>query len=199
MAGSTPIYAFPFPQPSDLVANYPALGEDLAEDVEDTIIATGGLQLINGPSGTNLSGLAEVVVNLTNKRLIHVWVNGASGAVGSWGPWIRFNADTGSNYFRESIGFLNTALFIGTGSSTRFSPTQIDAAGHSASIFLTAHGCQTAGPVAVSFTGVTSATATASVQATGHGLYNASAAITSVSVTSSSGNFDAGTFFVYAG
>jgi hypothetical protein len=45
MAGSTPIYGFPYPQPSDLVANYPALGQQLAEDVETEIAAIppGGL------------------------------------------------------------------------------------------------------------------------------------------------------------
>lgn len=37
MAGSTPIYGFPYPESSDLVANYPALGQDLAEDIESTI------------------------------------------------------------------------------------------------------------------------------------------------------------------
>jgi hypothetical protein len=40
MAGSTPIYGFPYPQPSDLVANYPALGQQLAEDVETEIAAS---------------------------------------------------------------------------------------------------------------------------------------------------------------
>lgn len=37
MAGSTPIYGIPYPQPSDLVANYPALGEDLAEKVDEKL------------------------------------------------------------------------------------------------------------------------------------------------------------------
>jgi len=38
--GTTPIYGFPYPDPSDLVANYPALGQQLAEDVEDEIAAS---------------------------------------------------------------------------------------------------------------------------------------------------------------
>jgi hypothetical protein len=37
--GTTPIYGFPYPDPSDLVANYPALGQQLAEDVETEILA----------------------------------------------------------------------------------------------------------------------------------------------------------------
>jgi len=42
MAGSTPIYGFPYPQPSDLVANYPALGQELAEDIEAVLPTLGG-------------------------------------------------------------------------------------------------------------------------------------------------------------
>ena len=37
MAGSTPIYGIPYPQASDLVAAYPALGEDLAEKVDEKL------------------------------------------------------------------------------------------------------------------------------------------------------------------
>jgi hypothetical protein len=39
MAGSTPVYGFPYPESSDLVANYPALGEQLAEDIEAELVA----------------------------------------------------------------------------------------------------------------------------------------------------------------
>lgn len=35
MPGTTPVYGFPYPQPTDLVADYPALGQDLAEDIEN--------------------------------------------------------------------------------------------------------------------------------------------------------------------
>jgi hypothetical protein len=37
MAGSTPIYGLPYPQASDLVADYPALGEDLAEKLDEKL------------------------------------------------------------------------------------------------------------------------------------------------------------------
>lgn len=37
MAGSTPIYGLPYPEPSDLVANYPALGENLAEKLDEKL------------------------------------------------------------------------------------------------------------------------------------------------------------------
>ena len=39
MPGTTPVYGFPYPELTDLVADYPALGQQLAEDVEDIIAA----------------------------------------------------------------------------------------------------------------------------------------------------------------
>ena len=58
MAGTTPIYGLPYPQSSDLVSAYPALGQDLAEDL-DGILASkldkaGGkvLQVVNATAST---------------------------------------------------------------------------------------------------------------------------------------------------
>lgn len=61
MAGSTPIYGFPYPESSDLVANYPALGQDLAEDIEGVIAAIppGGLSMANPTSIANSGGSAS--------------------------------------------------------------------------------------------------------------------------------------------
>jgi hypothetical protein len=57
--GTTPIYGFPYPDPSDLVANYPALGQDLAEDVETVISGLGvGLTLLSPTSIANSGGSA---------------------------------------------------------------------------------------------------------------------------------------------
>jgi len=58
MPGSTPVFGFPYPDPSDLVANYPALGQQLAEDVEDEIIASGGLSLVTATSFTTQSSVS---------------------------------------------------------------------------------------------------------------------------------------------
>jgi hypothetical protein len=57
--GTTPIYSFPYPDPSDLVANYPALGQDLAEDVETVIAGLGaGLNIIEPTTIANSGGTA---------------------------------------------------------------------------------------------------------------------------------------------
>jgi hypothetical protein len=62
MPGTTPIYGFPYPEPSDLVANYPALGQQLAEDVETEISGLGsGLVHLNT---TTVS--AQTTVNFNN-------------------------------------------------------------------------------------------------------------------------------------
>lgn len=39
MPGTTPIYSLPYPVSSDLVSAYPALGQDLAEDLDDILAA----------------------------------------------------------------------------------------------------------------------------------------------------------------
>jgi len=54
MAGSTPIFGFPYPESSDLVANYPALGQDLAEDIESVLSAGFGkvLQVVRATDTT---------------------------------------------------------------------------------------------------------------------------------------------------
>jgi hypothetical protein len=58
--GTTPIYGFPYPDPSDLVANYPAMGQDLAEDIEAVLPTLGGLTLI-----TEVSPSAAGTTNIT--------------------------------------------------------------------------------------------------------------------------------------
>jgi hypothetical protein len=67
MPGATPIYGFPYPDPSDLVANYPALGQDLAEDIETVIAALGsGLNLITPTTIANSGGTATATGGAVN-------------------------------------------------------------------------------------------------------------------------------------
>lgn len=67
MAGSTPIYGFPYPESSDLVANYPALGQDLAEDIESVLSAGFGkiLQVVRATDTTNRSTTSTTAVDVT--------------------------------------------------------------------------------------------------------------------------------------
>jgi hypothetical protein len=66
MPGSTPIYGFPYPDPSDLVANYPALGQQLAEDVETELAASGKiLQVIRATDVTDRTTTSTSFVDAT--------------------------------------------------------------------------------------------------------------------------------------
>jgi hypothetical protein len=64
--GTTPIFGFPYPDPSDLVANYPALGQQLAEDVEDEIIAASKIkQIVRATDVTNRTTTSATYVDVT--------------------------------------------------------------------------------------------------------------------------------------
>jgi hypothetical protein len=63
MPGSTPIYGFPYPEPTDLVADYPALGQQLAEDIEDVLPTIGGLAPATPTSIANSGGSASLSGN----------------------------------------------------------------------------------------------------------------------------------------
>jgi hypothetical protein len=63
MPGSTPIYGFPYPLSTDLVANYPALGQDLAEDIEAVLPTLGGLVQSNPTTIANSGGTATLTSN----------------------------------------------------------------------------------------------------------------------------------------
>lgn len=60
MTAYTPIYNLPYVEASDLVANYPAVSEELAENVESAISGSGGMSLITTQS---FSAQATVSVN----------------------------------------------------------------------------------------------------------------------------------------
>lgn len=65
MPGSTPIYGFPYPEATDLVADYPALGQELAEDVETAIAGSGGMSGVAPTSIANTGGSASTTNNTT--------------------------------------------------------------------------------------------------------------------------------------
>jgi hypothetical protein len=61
--GTTPIYGFPYPDPSDLVANYPALGQDLAEDIEAVLPTLGGISTAIPTTIANSGGTSSLAGN----------------------------------------------------------------------------------------------------------------------------------------
>lgn len=63
MSGNTPVYGFPYPEATDLVADYPALGQQLAEDIEDVLPTLGGLSPSTPTSIANSGGSASLSGN----------------------------------------------------------------------------------------------------------------------------------------
>lgn len=104
MAGTTPIYGFPYPESTDLVANYPALGQELAEDVETVISGLGsGLNLITPTSIAFSGGSASSTSGVTTFTGVNsVSLNGVFSA-------------TYANY----LVIVSRATFSGTGSDFR--------------------------------------------------------------------------------
>jgi hypothetical protein len=83
MAGSTPIYGFPYPEATDLVADYPALGQELAEDIEAALPTVGGLAPATPTSIANSGGSASLSGNtVTFTGVSSVSLNGCF--TGSW-------------------------------------------------------------------------------------------------------------------
>lgn len=77
MPGTTPVYGFPYPEPTDLVADYPALGQDLAEDIEAVLPTTGGLIPAKPTSIANSGGTATLTSNsVTFSAVNSVSLNG---------------------------------------------------------------------------------------------------------------------------
>jgi hypothetical protein len=118
MPGTTPVYGFPYPEPTDLVADYPALGQQLAEDVETTIAGIkSGFNLMNPTSIANTGGTA------TKSSNGGVTFAGASS--------VSLNGVFTSAYtnYRVILQFLGSADLTGTGLRLRASGT--DATGAS--------------------------------------------------------------------
>lgn len=98
MPGTTPVYGFPYPEPTDLVADYPALGQDLAEDIETVLQTLSGLAKISTTAVG--SGVSTISVSncfsatYTNYRIV------ISELTGSTTNQLRmkFAGLTGSNY-----------------------------------------------------------------------------------------------------
>ena len=156
--------------------------------------------------GTALTGAATITVSgISNKDKIFVLIAGASSANASSAIALRFNTDTGSNYVIGVAQLVQSATYL-VGNLGAVADTQnafylavmSSNAGSTASGYLSLTGGDSAGLKMVQFAGSANANSGNGHQAyAGGGYYNSASTITSVSAFSSSGNFDAGTIFVY--
>jgi hypothetical protein len=180
----------------------------VADSVETTGLkwvapAAGGTSwtLLNS-GGTALTGAQTITVSgISGKNDLFIYFTGASSASNSE-IGFRLNADTGNNY--RSFGVLNkpttsysTGIFDAEDrtSTSKIRSAQILAAGTAAG-YLYVSGANTSGIKAVHGAGGTTSGDGTRQYLVG-GFYESASTITSVSLNSETGNFDAGTIFVY--
>lgn len=154
--------------------------------------------------GTALTGAQTITVSgISNKSQVMFFIAGGSSANGSSLFSFRINSDSGSNYnqFGANLSWQNT---YSSGNYTAISNTsQSDyylhyGAGNAAGVFsgyVFLTGCNSSG--VKSIIAGTGATQTGNETSYTGGYWNNSASVTSISLLSSSGNFDAGTIYVY--
>lgn len=170
-------------------------------------VATGTTWTLLNSGGTPLSGSGETVISgISNRSQLMILISGASSASASSNLGVRINADTGSNYnhygsiIRPASSTVSAdfnAVNNTSGSSFTIARMSNNAAS-AMSAYVRLDGCTSGDLVGMWSAGSGSAGAGADqgVYASG-GFYDGSAVVTSVTVLSSVGNFDAGTIYVY--
>ena len=170
-----------------------------------TVAAGANWSLLNS-GGTALTGAQTITVSgISGKDKIMAVVTGASAGLSSFFS-IRLNGDNGANYDTYAIKLtgrdpydyvaFNTYSSLAD-SSIRFARQSGNAA-DTATGGITFTGCNSAGVKTF-----TAAAGGAPINGSGneiyisHGVYNSASTITSISILSGTGNFDAGTIYVY--
>lgn len=120
MPGSTPIYGFPYPEPSDLVANYPALGQELAEDIEAVLPTLGGMTLVSANVFTTSAAVNNNNV-FTSANAVY-YVVGTATMSGTDRPKFRLRVGgvdaTGASDYSFALIDINSGTVSGTTGGT---------------------------------------------------------------------------------
>ena len=156
--------------------------------------------------GTALTGATTITVSgISGKDKIMVLVSGASAGASSEIDF-RFNTDSGTNYSGFGMFFRGDAAYdanqIRSYQNASTSVANFARQGNDGSNVvsggITITGCNAAGVKAFQVAGAGSAPGgNQNHTYIGQGIYTGSSTISSISILSSSGNFDAGTIFVY--
>ena len=167
---------------------------------------TEGLTLIN-TGGTALTGATTITVSgLNSYRKLLILINGASSVNASSEFSLRFNSDSANNYAHNTNYLVAGASYAtsffqsvsSTGQNALFLAGMGSSAGNTVSGGIFVHGTNETTPVkAFTYNASTdNAAGSGGYARWGHGFYKGTN-ISSVSLISSSGNFDAGTLFIY--
>jgi hypothetical protein len=162
--------------------------------------------LLNSPSGTALTGATTVTISgISGKEYLLVLIEDAGSASASSSISLRINTDTGSNYAYMGILNIGTPSISATGASPNSGTTRLPFGQMDSTAASSVYG--SALILGGTSTGTKSVTITGSGGSSGGdasyrqyaytGIYKASAAITSISIVSSTGNLDSGTVWVY--
>jgi len=157
--------------------------------------------------GTALTGATTITVSgISGKDKIFIYVDGASSVNNPYSCRIRLNTDTGSNYSYlgtyNAIGSTYSAgNFEGIGNTTTTFFALGGGAGNSGSAvsgYCMITGCNSSGLKVMTLAGGGDAATNNGQQLYNYGgFYNSVSTISSISMVSSTGNFDAGTVYVY--
>jgi hypothetical protein len=162
--------------------------------------ASPNYQLINA-GGTALTGATTITVSgISGKNELFILVDNASTANASSAISLRLNADSAANYGYANVQRLSSTSADSDGSlldQTRFTVATLTSDNNTSATIAYIHifGCNSAGFKIAhinSYAAGTSSRALASM-----GAYEGTSTISSISLLSSSGNFDAGTLYVY--
>ena len=157
--------------------------------------------------GTTLTGATTITISgISNKNKFLVFVRAASSANASSYISLRINGDTGGNY--DFVGNLSLAtstygtstfqVLGGTATTSIYLARMSNNAGSEAFGSCAINGGRSTGTKQFQVNGASTLNSGNNAELTNiQGFYAGSAAITSISVVSSSGNFDDGTVFVY--
>ena len=170
-----------------------------------TVAAGSNWSLLNS-GGTALTGAQTITVSgISGKDKIMVLLDGGSSASNSSQFLVRFNGDTANNYYMYGISVeihavYQTNFISYMGTQARSGITLVGFGGTGASSVsagaLTITGCNSSGVKAYQAVGGPGNHTNGGFPIT-QGYYNSSSTISSVSLFSETGNFDAGTMYVY--
>lgn len=169
--------------------------------------ASGGANwsLLNA-GGTALTGAATITVSgISGADKILIGVAGGSSASASSNFSIRFNADSGNNYTSlgarnlYQLSYTSTNFTTATSTATSSIPFGRMTANASSTISgnLLLTGCNSSGVKVFQSIAAMDGTDNSGEQNFVGGIYASSSTISSISILSNSGNFDAGTIYVY--
>lgn len=153
-----------------------------------------------------LTGAATITVSgISGIDDIYIIIDNASSANANAFIQMQINGDTGSNYIESAVTYTSASAYstlnLGTDYINSTSFTLAKMSGSATSLVyghVTLRGCNSAGKKMMTSAATgTTATSNGNVAYWGGGLYQGTSTVSSISLISSTGNFDNGSFTIY--